>query len=130
LAREYRKHPVPVAAMKLTAAVDVPVSWQEKPLSAQAGDYIVSDGRSFWPLAGKLIDGTDDERTYEHVEGCQYVKVATILAEQQDEPFEVETPEGVATGDAGDWLAQGPGGEAWPIRAEQFAKTYEEVNDA
>lgn len=42
-------------------------------------------------------------------------------------PFMVETLEGVHTGKAGDWLACGVAGELYPIDADVFAATYEEV---
>lgn len=54
----------------------------------------------------------------------EYRKTATILAQQINEPFVVQTPEGDHDGKAGDWLAQGPAGELWVIDAAIFAATY------
>lgn len=44
------------------------------------------------------------------------------------EPFEVETLEGTMRGDAGDYLAVGHEGDAWPIKADIFLATYRAVN--
>ncbi len=58
----------------------------------------------------------------------EYRKVQTIYATQITEPFEVDTIEGLHVGKAGDWLAIGAHGEAYPIDASVFADTYEEVS--
>jgi hypothetical protein len=43
---------------------------------------------------------------------------------QIDEPFVVVTLEGRAQGRAGDYLAQGPKGEAWPIPLANFEAKF------
>lgn len=57
----------------------------------------------------------------------EYRKTATIRAIRIDHPFEVVTMEGTMRGKPGDWLVEGPAGEAWVIDAGIFAATYEEV---
>lgn len=52
-------------------------------------------------------------------------KTATVLAEELTEDVEVETPEGVMSAKAGDYLAQHEDGHAWPIKRETFESTYE-----
>ncbi len=47
---------------------------------------------------------------------------------QIDEPFEVETMEGVLQGKKGDYLIIGNYGDMNPIYKEIFLKTYEIVN--
>lgn len=42
-----------------------------------------------------------------------------------DEPFEVETMEGVMKGKKGDYLIVGINGEMYPIDREIFMKTYD-----
>ena len=54
----------------------------------------------------------------------EYKKVATVMAKQMDEDFEVETLEGTMKGKAGDYLCQGPAGEEWPIKKGIFEATY------
>jgi hypothetical protein len=59
----------------------------------------------------------------------EYRKTATTFAVRMEEPFEVDTLEGLHTGKAGDWLAVGAAGELYPIDAAVFAATYEKVDD-
>lgn len=66
----------------------------------------------------KITDKTDI--TFEG----SFMKTEPIKAVRMDEPFEVETLEGVMKGKAGDWLAEGIQGERWPIDADIFSKTY------
>lgn len=48
---------------------------------------------------------------------------------QINEPFEVQTLEGVMKGQAGDWLMVGIHGEMYPISHEIFKKTYDVVEE-
>jgi len=48
---------------------------------------------------------------------------------QINEPFEVETLEGIMKGKAGDWLMIGIHGEMYPIADEIFKKTYDLVKE-
>lgn len=43
---------------------------------------------------------------------------------QMDEPFEVETLEGILKGKKGDWLMVGIQGELYPCDQDIFAKSY------
>ncbi len=47
---------------------------------------------------------------------------------QIDEPFEVETMEGVLQGKKGDYLMIGIHGEMYPVEREIFLKTYDIVD--
>ncbi|MFD2824365.1 PGDYG domain-containing protein [Lacinutrix iliipiscaria] len=51
-------------------------------------------------------------------------KPIVIQCYQMNEPFEVETLEGVLTGKKGDWLMVGIDGELYPCDQEIFDKTY------
>lgn len=57
----------------------------------------------------------------------EYRKTATVLAVQLPYDAEIETPEGVMSAKAGDYLAQHSDGHAWPIKRETFESTYEAV---
>ena len=71
---------------------------------------------------GNAIDIDEDEfRTAQKTEPTDVVQI--------DEPFNVETKEGPAKGDAGDYLAKGVDGEMWPIDQEIFEKTHEFVDE-
>ena len=52
-------------------------------------------------------------------------KSIPIRCLQIDEPFEVETMEGVLRGKKGDWLMVGVSGEVYPCDREIFEKTYD-----
>jgi hypothetical protein len=54
-------------------------------------------------------------------------KPIVIGAVQINEPFLVETLEGVLRGHAGDYLIVGVRGERYPIRKDIFEETYESV---
>lgn len=56
-----------------------------------------------------------------------YRKTALIRAMQMEADFEVQTLEGVMKGHAGDYLAEGPAGDRWPIKKEIFENTYQIV---
>jgi hypothetical protein len=55
----------------------------------------------------------------------EYRKTAPVFAFQAGHPFLVHTREGDMTGEAGDYLCQGPAGERWPVKREIFEATYE-----
>ena len=59
--------------------------------------------------------------------GKTYRKKTLIFAVRMDHEFEVRTLEGTMRGNAGDYLAKGVKNELYPIAADIFAKTYEEV---
>lgn len=60
-----------------------------------------------------------------HLTFARYRKTALAEAIQIDEPFCVETLEGVMTARAGDYLMRGPAGELYPCAREIFEQTYE-----
>lgn len=55
-------------------------------------------------------------------------KPVIVYAIQMDEPFEVETLEGVMKGNAGDYLIKGVNGELYPCKSDIFNKTYFEID--
>lgn len=56
-----------------------------------------------------------------------YRKTTLTYAAKVSVPFTVETLEGPMTGKAGDYLAVGPAGEMYPIAADVFEASYEQV---
>jgi len=80
------------------------------------------DGQEVTNKKGEAMDIPDKEfREAQKTEPTQVV--------QMDEPFKVQTKEGPADGDAGDYLAKGVEGEMWPIDQEIFDKTHEFVDE-
>lgn len=55
-------------------------------------------------------------------------KPISIKCAQIDEPFEVETMEGIMKGKAGDWLMIGVNGEKYVCDNAIFKKTYDISN--
>ena len=54
-----------------------------------------------------------------------YVKTASVLALRIPVPFEVDTPEGRMSADAGDYLVtDDPPTHAWPVKREVFERTH------
>lgn len=76
------------------------------------------------PRGSWVLAGTADALTLD-IGFRPYRKTTLTYAVRIDEPFEVDTLEGLHTGNAGDWLAVGPHGEMYPIDAAVFADSYE-----
>ena len=55
-------------------------------------------------------------------------KPIVITAQKMDEPFQVETLEGVMSGKAGDYLVTGIRGEQYPCDSAIFEASYDEVS--
>ena len=55
-------------------------------------------------------------------------KPVIIEAEPIEERIEIQTLEGVMTGEPGDWLITGVNGERYPCKPDIFVKTYEPVS--
>lgn len=91
-------------------------------LRATAGDWWVIDGDDRWSVAGDVF-----EQTYEQVADDRYRKIAQVTAVPVTESVTVQTLEGIATGEPGDWLVRNPSGEYWPVPADVFALRYEEA---
>lgn len=56
-------------------------------------------------------------------------KTATAHAVRIDEPFSIDTLEGVMQGNPGDYLMRGAAGEYYPCAAHVFEATYEWLED-
>ena len=56
-----------------------------------------------------------------------YAKIVTVKAVQMTFGFTVTTEKGVDAGMDGDYLCIGTNGERWPMKKEEFEKTYREV---
>jgi hypothetical protein len=81
----------------------------------------------------RVLDDSGDERTvrdaefmvsHEHLGGERWRRTGTYQAWQVDEAQVLQTMEGRAVAQAGDWVVEGYGGERWPVSDEQFRRTY------
>ena len=121
-ARQYRKK-VAVKAVQIRE----PRVWTTErgdELRGEPGDWLLSDSRSSWTVAGSVF-----EATYRPTGDGRWVKVATIGAVRVEVPTSCATLEGRATALAGDYVARNPTGEVWPIPAEVFERTYAPATD-
>jgi hypothetical protein len=60
----------------------------------------------------------------------EYIKKPIVIhAKQMKNDFEIETPEGVMRGRAGDYVVCGIEGETYPVKKDIFKKTYEKPGD-
>jgi hypothetical protein len=58
------------------------------------------------------------------LDGHRWRRVGVVRAWRVSETTVVRTIEGRALAQPGDWIVQGPGGERWPVRHEQFSQGY------
>ena len=90
-------------------------------MSAQAGDWEVSDGRGpAWSVNKERF-----AETYEHVEGDRWRRTGTALARCALAGEKIETMEGPEQAKAGDWVIKGDRGEQWPVPGADFVLNYE-----
>ncbi|WP_175616190.1 PGDYG domain-containing protein [Mycobacterium sp. GA-1841] len=93
------------------------------PLQMAAGDWWVTDDRGDrWSVAADVF-----AQTYEQLPDGRYRKAAQVVATELTETVTVQTLEGLATAEPGDWLVRNPGGECWPVPAADFSRRYEKV---
>ena len=89
-------------------------------MKAEAGDWWVTDGDDHWSVADDVF-----VRTYESLGDGRYRKSATVTAVSVGSPFSVQTLEGTASGEAGDWLVRNPTGVCWPVAHAVFNRRYD-----
>lgn len=88
-------------------------------LTARAGDWLVSDGETDWSVAAQIFDDT-----YSGLGGGRYAKTAVVVARQLPAKAVIQTLEGPAVAEAGDWLVRNPGGDVWPVPHAEFDRRY------
>lgn len=112
------------AAVALDAAPQDPMLVRFSDLSKVMGAR-----RSANALDGEMSLEVDGEPvTAEDLTGWGlYMKTEPTPMVQMDAPFKVDTMEGPMNADAGDFLAQGPEGELYPVDMDVQSKTYEPI---
>ena len=100
--------------------------WQTRSgdwMTAQAGDFRVSDGRgNAWSVEPSIFS-----QSYAHVEGDRWRRTGRVWAQPAVEGELVITLEGPAFAKAGDWMMKGAAGEQWLTSGEHFAANYAPV---
>lgn len=117
--RHYRRHGEITAEQR-------PESWTwtaptGEVMNAQAGDWAVTDdnGDERSVAAGVF------ESTHQQIGPGRYRRCGTVLARRATQREVIETLEGTAVANEGDWILQGQEGERWPVSDEQFRDSYE-----
>lgn len=90
-------------------------------MNAQAGDWAVTDeSGDERSVAAEVFPST-----HRQVGPGRYQRSGTVLARQATEREVIETLEGDAVANEGDWILKGPQGEQWPVPDRQFRDSYE-----
>lgn len=79
-------------------------------------------------MANPLIEPSDElSRQAQQSWKPMHKKPSTVFMQRMDQPFAVQTNEGVLTAHAGDFVAHDPqSGHFWPVAADYVAMHYEE----
>lgn len=93
-------------------------------MTAQPGDWKVRDAAGVRSVAAGVF-----ERSYQSVGPGRYRRTGVFRARRAIQDEVVETLEGQAVVHPGDWVVEGAGGEQWPVPAEHFARSYEEIGE-
>lgn len=89
-------------------------------MQAQVGDWRVRDGERVWS-----VRAPEFEATYEPTAEGRWRRRGVVRATQARSVTTVETLEGPARAEQGDWIVEGPGGERWVVPARHFPEAYE-----
>lgn len=108
----------PVTAVTLTA----PTLWKNSngdDLIGEPGDDFLNDQSTEWSVKPHIF-----ARTYSPIGDGRYRKTAGIHARQSNRTFTIDTLEGAATVNPGDWVVAGSSDDAWVIPDSVFARRY------
>jgi hypothetical protein len=88
--------------------------------TGSAGDWLVIDDSG----QERTVRNGEFHASHEPLGGGRWQRTGTVLAWQVDEATVIRTLEGNAVAEADDWIVQGPAGERWPVRHDQFTRGY------
>jgi hypothetical protein len=89
-------------------------------MRAQEGDWRVRDGERVWS-----VRAPEFAATYEPAAEGRWRRRGVVRAMQSRSVTTIETLEGPARAEPGDWIVEGQGGERWVVPAAHFAQAYE-----
>ena len=90
-------------------------------MRARAGDWaVIDDNGDERSVAAGIF-----EATHRQIGAGRYRRSGTVLARQATQQEVIETLEGNAVANTGDWILQGQQGEQWPVPDKQFRDSYE-----
>jgi hypothetical protein len=90
-------------------------------MQARAGDWAVIDDHG----DERSVAAGIFESTHRQIGDGRYRRSGTVLARQATQREVIQTLEGTAVANKGDWILQGQQGEQWPVPGEQFRDSYE-----
>lgn len=93
-------------------------------LVGEPGDWKVTDDTG----GVRTIKNSEFLASHELIVGDRYRRAGTVSAEQVDEVTTVETLEGAATAQPGDWIVTANGDDSWPVPDAHFRAKYESVD--
>ncbi|MGC5170155.1 RyR domain-containing protein [Microbacterium sp. DT81.1] len=88
-------------------------------MEAHRGDWRVHDGERMWS-----VRAPEFEATYEPAGEGRWRRRGVVRAMQARTTTIVQTLEGTARAEPGDWVVEGQGGERWVVPSEHFQRTY------
>lgn len=91
-------------------------------MTSHPGDWKVTD------LSGGSLRGVaahEFEELYEPLGDNRYRRTGSVIARRADQPETVQTLEGPAVAQAGDWIVTDPRGNSWPVPDEDFRRGYQ-----
>lgn len=88
--------------------------------TGSAGDWLVIDESG----QERTVRSGEFHASHEPLGGGRWQRTGTVLAWPVDEATVVRTLEGNAVAEAGDRIVQGPAGERWPVKHDQFTRGY------
>jgi hypothetical protein len=89
-------------------------------MQGQAGDWRVHDGDRSWS-----VRAPEFEATYEAAGEGRWRRRGWVLAAQARHSMTIDTLEGRALANRGDWVVEGSGGERWVVPDDHFRRAYE-----
>lgn len=95
-------------------------------LHGETGDWLVTGPGG----VRRTVSGEEFAHSYELIEGDRYARVGVFRARQVAEHESVQTLEGAATAEPGDWVVTGPNGNSWPVPDQVFRAGYEPAGQA
>lgn len=95
-------------------------------MQAEAGDWAVIDDSG----QERSVAPESFSASYELIEGNRYRRKGIFRARQVEVQETIGTDEGDAVAHIGDWIVEGVHGELWPVPADRFEATYEELTNA
>ncbi len=92
-------------------------------LSGEVGDWRVRDDRD----NERTVRDAEFRASHEFLDGERWRRTGIYRAWQVSDRLVLQTLEGRAVAQPGDWVVEGSGGERWPVTDDQFRLTYRAI---